>query len=90
PELLHLDYAFDIFGQAHQQVIHLFDTLAAGQRVSLGQEQLNVIHELQDFVQQDIETAITDKKVSSELSADKVSAEPETVSIEPVAVSEPN
>lgn len=43
-----------------------------------------------DFVQQDIETAITDKKVSSELSADKVSAEPETISIEPVAVSESN
>ncbi|MCU4414173.1 Hpt domain-containing protein [Acinetobacter sp. WU_MDCI_Axc73] len=85
PELLHLDYAFDIFGQAHQQVIHLFDTLAAGQRVSLGQEQLNVIHELQDFVQQDIEIVITNKNVSS-----KVSAESEAVFIEPVAVSESN
>ena len=47
-----------------------------------------MIHELQDFVQQDIETAITDKKVSYYLSADKVSAEPETISIENVALSE--
>ncbi|MBK0064374.1 MULTISPECIES: Hpt domain-containing protein [unclassified Acinetobacter] len=60
PALLHIDFAFDIFGQAHQQVIHLFDILAAGQRVSLGQEQQSILNELQDFVQQDIETTLAE------------------------------
>ncbi|WP_151981159.1 hybrid sensor histidine kinase/response regulator [Acinetobacter guerrae] len=65
PELLHIDFAFDIFGQAHQQVIHLFDTLAAGQRVNLGQEQQNILNELQDFVQQDIERSIVEPSTST-------------------------
>lgn len=63
PELLHIDFAFDLFGQAHQQVIHLFDTLAAGQRVSLGQDQQNILDELQDFTQQDIETLSNEPSV---------------------------
>ncbi|MEK5745136.1 hypothetical protein VXE41_19935, partial [Acinetobacter variabilis] len=38
PVLLESDYAFELFAQAHQEFIHLFDTLAAGQRVILNAE----------------------------------------------------
>ncbi len=37
-ELLHADYGYELFAQAHQEFIHLFDTLAAGQRVVLSEE----------------------------------------------------
>ncbi|WP_374666656.1 Hpt domain-containing protein [Acinetobacter sp.] len=57
PELLNLNYAFELFAQAHQEFIHLFDTLAAGQRVVLGAEAQKLLHELTAFVQQDIEAA---------------------------------
>ncbi|QIZ62390.1 response regulator [Acinetobacter indicus] len=55
PSLLHSDYAFELFGQAHQEFIHLFDTLAAGQRVSLSEDAQQIINNLSAFVQQDIE-----------------------------------
>lgn len=35
PELLNTDYIFELFTTAHQEFLHLFDTLASGQRVSL-------------------------------------------------------
>lgn len=38
PVLLNSDYAYELFAQAHQEFIHLFDTLAAGQRVILNDE----------------------------------------------------
>lgn len=55
PELLNIDYAYELFGQAHQEFIHLFDTLAAGQRVILTDEVHKVLNDLTAFVQQDIE-----------------------------------
>ena len=55
PALLNNDFAFEIFAKAHQHIIHLFDALAAGQRVSLGQEQQTIIDELHDFVEQDLD-----------------------------------
>ncbi|MEG2299554.1 MAG: Hpt domain-containing protein, partial [Acinetobacter sp.] len=44
PELLNVDYAYELFGQAHQEFIHLFDTLAAGQRVILTEEVHKVLN----------------------------------------------
>ncbi|MDD2944444.1 Hpt domain-containing protein [Acinetobacter haemolyticus] len=55
PELLNIDYAYDLFGQAHQEFIHLFDTLAAGQRVILTEDIQKVLNDLAAFVQQDLE-----------------------------------
>ena len=55
PELLNLDYAYELFAQAHQEFIHLFDTLAAGQRVILSVDVQKVLNDLSAFVQQDFE-----------------------------------
>ena len=55
PELLNLDYAYVLFAQAHQEFIHLFDTLAAGQRVILSADVQKVLNDLSAFVQQDFE-----------------------------------
>ncbi|MCG2607028.1 Hpt domain-containing protein [Acinetobacter sp. SM34] len=55
PELLNIDYAYELFGQAHQEFIHLFDTLAAGQRVILTEDVQKILSDLAAFVQQDLE-----------------------------------
>lgn len=55
PVLLNSDYAYELFAQAHQEFIHLFDTLAAGQRVILNDEIKKILSELSAFVQQDLE-----------------------------------
>ena len=57
PELMNLNYAYELFAQAHQEFIHLFDTLAAGQRVVLNAEAQKLLSELSAFVQQDVEQA---------------------------------
>ena len=67
PELLNLDYAYELFGQAHQEFIHLFDTLAAGQRVLLTEDVHKVLNELAAFVQQDIQAISTENVVSAAL-----------------------
>src|SRR5690606_33406660 len=74
PVLLESDYAFELLAQAHQEIIHLFDTLAAGQRVILSAEVEKLLSDLSAFVQQDIEQF----------------AEEETAITEPVAVSTAN
>lgn len=55
PELLNIDYAYELFGQAHQEFIHLFDTLAAGQRVILTADVQGILNDLSAFVQQDVQ-----------------------------------
>ncbi|MCL5768294.1 Hpt domain-containing protein [Acinetobacter sp. ANC5681] len=55
PDLLNLDYAFELYYQVHQQFIQLFDTLAAGQRVTLTKVHELVLNELSSFTQQNIE-----------------------------------
>jgi hypothetical protein len=55
PDLLNLDYAFELYHQVHQQFIQLFDTLAAGQRVTLSKTHERVLNELSSFTQQNIE-----------------------------------
>ncbi|WP_436917200.1 Hpt domain-containing protein [Acinetobacter schindleri] len=69
PVLLESDYAFELFAQAHQEFIHLFDTLAAGQRVILNAEVEKLLADLSAFVQQDIEVFATDKVVETEVPA---------------------
>ena len=53
--LLNIDYAYELFAQAHQEFIYLFDTLAAGQRISLSEQAQQVLQNLTAFVQQDLE-----------------------------------
>ena len=55
PSLLNLDYAFELYHQVHQQFIQLFDTLAAGQRVTLTKTHERVLSELSLFTQQNID-----------------------------------
>ncbi|MDM1780853.1 Hpt domain-containing protein [Acinetobacter indicus] len=55
PVLLGSNYAYELFAQAHQEFIHLFDTLAAGQRVILSEQVHKTLGELSAFVQQDLE-----------------------------------
>ena len=55
PTLLNIDYAYELFAQAHQEFIYLFDTLAAGQRISLSTPAEQVLQNLTAFVQQDLE-----------------------------------
>ena len=55
PSLLNLDYAFELYHQVHQQFIQLFDTLAAGQRVTLTKTHESVLNELSLFTQQNID-----------------------------------
>ena len=54
PELLNTDYIFELFTTAHQEFLHLFDTLASGQRVSLSDQAHQVIQDLSDYVHQDL------------------------------------
>ena len=56
PELLHVDYAFEIFSKVHQEFIHLFDTLASGQRVGLNETAQAALLELHDYLHQEIDT----------------------------------
>ncbi|MBJ9957356.1 Hpt domain-containing protein [Acinetobacter courvalinii] len=79
PSLLHLDYAFELYHQVHQQFIQLFDTLAAGQRVTLTKAHERVLNELSSFTQQnvesvpqepvDVETHIVEETLAIELQA---------------------
>ncbi|MDM1019831.1 Hpt domain-containing protein [Acinetobacter sp. VNK23] len=75
PSLLNLDYAFELYHQVHQQFIQLFDTLAAGQRVTLTKAHERVLNELSSFTQQNIEFL-------EQASTDVVDAVPETVAPE--------
>ena len=69
--LLNTDYVFELFSKAHQEFIHLFDTLASGQRVSLNDSAQAILDELHDYVHQEIEDH--DLSIATESSA--VSAE---------------
>ncbi|OTG73973.1 hybrid sensor histidine kinase/response regulator [Acinetobacter sp. ANC 4169] len=73
PELLNIDYAYELFGQAHQEFIHLFDTLAAGQRVILTEDVQKILSDLAAFVQQDLEHFEAEEP-STEIQAEAVSA----------------
>ena len=53
--LLNTDYAFELFNQAHQEFIHLFDALASGQRVVLSEHSKQILEQLHDYVTQDLE-----------------------------------
>ena len=54
PELLHLSYAEALFNQAHVEFIHLFDTLASGQRVVLSPPAQTALQQLHDFIDHDV------------------------------------
>ncbi|PJF05213.1 hybrid sensor histidine kinase/response regulator [Acinetobacter seifertii] len=46
PVLLQSDYIFEIYQKAHQQLIQLFDALAAGQRVGIVKQHQGILEEL--------------------------------------------
>lgn len=55
--LLNTDYAFEIFTKVHQEFIHLFDTLASGQRVILDEKTQALLLELHDYLHQEIDAS---------------------------------
>lgn len=81
PSLLNLDYAFELYHQVHQQFIQLFDTLAAGQRVTLTKAHERVLNELSSFTQQNVES-VPQEPVDVETHTVE-----ETLAIEPQATS---
>lgn len=81
PSLLNLDYAFELYHQVHQQFIQLFDTLAAGQRVTLTKAHERVLNELSSFTQQNVES-VQQEPVDVETHTVE-----ETLAVEPQATS---
>ncbi len=59
PELLNLSYAEALFNQAHVEFIHLFDTLASGQRVVLSPQAQMALQQLHDFIDHNVEQLIS-------------------------------
>ena len=66
PILLNSEYGYELFAQAHQEFIHLFDTLAAGQRVTVTEDIQKTINDLTAFVQQDIDAIALEDAETSE------------------------
>lgn len=52
-ELLDNNDVHELFARVHQEFIHLFDTLAAGQRVGLSADALNSMEDLKAYLKQD-------------------------------------
>lgn len=80
PDLLNTDYAFEMFSKAHQEFIHLFDTLASGQRVSLNESTQAILAELHDYLHQEIDTGVAGQIVETRTALD-TEQQPDTVSI---------
>ena len=59
PELLHLSYAEALFNQAHIEFIHLFDTLASGQRVVLSPPAQTALQQLHDFIDHEVDQLVS-------------------------------
>lgn len=66
PILLNSEYGYELFAQAHQEFIHLFDTLAAGQRVTVTEDIQKTLNDLTAFVQQDIDAIALEDAETSE------------------------
>ncbi|OTG65582.1 Hpt domain-containing protein [Acinetobacter silvestris] len=66
PALLNTDYAFELFSKVHQEFIHLFDTLASGQRVSLNDDSKQALDEISAYLQQDIDSVESDLSTTIE------------------------
>lgn len=66
PILLNSEYGYELFAQAHQEFIHLFDTLAAGQRVTVTEDIQKTLNDLTAFVQQDIDASALEDAETTE------------------------
>lgn len=53
--LLNTDYVFELFGRVHQEFTHLFDHLASGQRVIVGESAQLAMENLKAYLLQDID-----------------------------------
>ncbi|ENW82825.1 hypothetical protein F909_01096 [Acinetobacter sp. ANC 3929] len=87
PSLLNLDYAFELYHQVHQQFIQLFDTLAAGQRVTLSKAHELVLNELSSFTQQNVESLETPAVEVTEAVEEKNTVELQQQATTPVIAS---
>ncbi|MHA3052170.1 hybrid sensor histidine kinase/response regulator [Acinetobacter sp. ANC 4640] len=67
PWLLDSDYTFELFDDAHQELIHYFDLLATGQTVYLSNQTEHVLNDLLDWLQQQPEQ-VTPSETSFDLS----------------------
>ena len=57
--LLNTDYVFELFGRVHQEFTHLFDDLASGQRVVVGDSAQSAMEDLKAYLLQDIDQVAT-------------------------------
>ncbi|MFI8144782.1 Hpt domain-containing protein [Acinetobacter sp. ABJ_C5_2] len=70
PVLLQSDYIFEIYQKAHQQLIQLFDALAAGQRVGIVKQHQSILEELKLYT---LHTPSIENDLSQQ---DSISVEP--------------
>ena len=54
-DLLNSDYVFELFGRVHQEFTHLFDHLASGQRVVVGDSAQRAMDDLKAYLLQDLD-----------------------------------
>lgn len=57
-DLLNTDYVFELFGRVHQEFTHLFDHLASGQRVVVGDSAQRAMEDLKAYLLQDIDQVV--------------------------------
>ncbi len=58
-DLLNTDYVFELFGRVHQEFTHLFDHLASGQRVVVGDSAQRAMEDLKAYLLQDMDQVST-------------------------------
>ena len=66
--LLDSDYTFELFDDAHQELIHYFDLLATGQMVYLSSQTEHVLNDLLDWLQQQQPEHATETETSFDIS----------------------
>ncbi|MHA3081219.1 Hpt domain-containing protein [Acinetobacter sp. ANC 5502] len=67
--VLDSDYTFELFDDAHQELIHYFDLLATGQMVYLSNQTEHVLNDLLDWLQQQQPEHVTATETSFDLSS---------------------
>ncbi|MFW6526063.1 Hpt domain-containing protein [Acinetobacter baumannii] len=81
PALLQSDYIFEIYQKVHQQLIQLFDALAAGQRVGVVKQHQSILEELKLYTQYtpDLSNDLPQQDSTSFESISNIEPEPEVV-----------
>ncbi|OCZ51884.1 hybrid sensor histidine kinase/response regulator [Acinetobacter seifertii] len=84
PVLLQSDYIFEIYQKAHQQLIQLFDALAAGQRVGIVKQHQSILEELKLYTLHtpSIQNALPQQNFTFDEPLFNTELEPEVITVE--------